>query len=71
MVPAKRPGTTTGHLAPWQALLVVLVGLGMGLRFYLNTDTGRYKWHKLQLRLPLVGRVPENRSHCADWSYQT
>jgi MSHA biogenesis protein MshG len=41
----------------WQALLVVLVGLGMGLRFYLNSDTGRYKWHKLQLRLPLVGRV--------------
>ncbi len=41
----------------WQILLVGLVGLVMGLRLYLNSETGRYKWHKLQLRLPGVGSV--------------
>jgi len=41
----------------WQLLLVGVVALVMGLRFYLNSETGRYKWHKLQLRLPGVGSV--------------
>jgi MSHA biogenesis protein MshG len=41
----------------WQILLVGLVALVMGLRFYLHSETGRYKWHKLQLRLPGVGSV--------------
>jgi len=41
----------------WQELLagsVVLVG---GIRLYVRSDTGRYKWHKLRLRLPAVGKV--------------
>ncbi len=41
----------------WQELLagsVVLVG---GIRMYVRSDTGRYKWHKLRLRLPVLGRV--------------
>jgi len=41
----------------WQELLagsVVLVG---GIRMYIRSDTGRYKWHRLRLRLPVVGRV--------------
>ena len=41
----------------WQILLVGVVALVMGLRFYLHSETGRYKWHKLQLRLPGVGSV--------------
>jgi MSHA biogenesis protein MshG len=41
----------------WQILLVGVVALLMGLRFYLHSETGRYKWHKLQLRLPGVGSV--------------
>jgi MSHA biogenesis protein MshG len=41
----------------WQILLVGVVALVMGLRMYLHSETGRYKWHKLQLRLPLVGGV--------------
>ncbi len=41
----------------WQVLLVGVVALVTGLRFYLSSDNGRYRWHKLQLRLPLVGRV--------------
>jgi MSHA biogenesis protein MshG len=41
----------------WQILLVGVVALVTGLRFYLHSETGRYKWHKLQLRLPGVGSV--------------
>ncbi len=41
----------------WQELLasgVVLIG---GIRMYVRSDTGRYKWHKLRLRLPVIGKV--------------
>jgi MSHA biogenesis protein MshG len=41
----------------WQSLLVTGVIAIMGVRYYVRSDTGRYKWHKLQLRLPLIGRV--------------
>jgi len=41
----------------WQILLVAVVALVVGLRLYLKSDNGRYRWHKLQLRLPLVGSV--------------
>jgi len=39
---------------------VMLVGAIMimtGIGLYLRSDSGRYKWHKAQLRLPLVGKV--------------
>ncbi|GMQ88794.1 MAG: type II secretion system F family protein [Gammaproteobacteria bacterium] len=41
----------------WQELLagsVVLIG---GIRVYVRGDAGRYKWHKLRLHLPVVGKV--------------
>ncbi|WP_455235259.1 type II secretion system F family protein [Thiogranum longum] len=41
----------------WQGLLVAIVLLVTGIRLYIRGDTGRYKWHKLQLQLPLVGKV--------------
>jgi MSHA biogenesis protein MshG len=41
----------------WHILLMGLAALVMGLRFYLHSDNGRYRWHKLQLRLPVVGTV--------------
>jgi len=37
-------------------MLVALVVIGVVL-FYVKTAAGRYKWHGLLLRLPLVGRV--------------
>ena len=41
----------------WQVLLVGIVLSIAGTRLYVRGDSGRYKWHKLQLRLPLVGKV--------------
>ena len=41
----------------WQELLaggVIVIG---GIRLYVRSDIGRYKWHKLRLRLPVVGKV--------------
>lgn len=41
----------------WQVIVGVMVAAFMGLRAYINSDSGRYKWHKLLLRMPLVGKV--------------
>lgn len=41
----------------WQALLIGSVVLFTGARMYVRGDAGRYKWHKAQLRMPLVGKV--------------
>ncbi|MFQ5642082.1 MAG: type II secretion system F family protein [Thiogranum sp.] len=41
----------------WQELLAGGMVLVVGIRMYLRSDSGRYKWHKLRLRLPVVGKV--------------
>jgi MSHA biogenesis protein MshG len=41
----------------WPGLLVGLVAAFFGLRAWLRTPRGRYRWHKLQLHLPLIGPV--------------
>ena len=41
----------------WQLLLGMGAALAVGLRMYVHSEEGRYRWHKLQLRIPLVGKV--------------
>jgi MSHA biogenesis protein MshG len=41
----------------WELLLGFAFVAGAALRIYLNSDDGRYRWHRLQLRLPLVGKI--------------
>ncbi|HHH42627.1 MAG TPA: type II secretion system F family protein [Gammaproteobacteria bacterium] len=41
----------------WQLLLAGGVVLFAATRMYVHSDTGRYQWHKLKLRLPVVGKV--------------
>lgn len=41
----------------WQSLVTAGVLGVMGLRFYIRGETGRYKWHKVQLKLPVVGNI--------------
>jgi MSHA biogenesis protein MshG len=44
-------------VAYWPLLLLLLGSVIGGVRWYVGTETGRYRWDKLKLRLPLVGTV--------------
>lgn len=41
----------------WPLLLAALAGIVVAVRFYVNTPTGRYKWDRLKLRIPVVGDI--------------
>jgi len=41
----------------WPVILIMAGLTGIGLRYYLHSASGRYKWHKLQLRIPVIGKV--------------
>ena len=41
----------------WYIVLGGIVGIVFGTRAYLGTQNGRYRWHKLKLRLPVVGKL--------------
>ncbi len=41
----------------WLLMLAVLVAAVLGVRFYINTPDGRYKWDKYKFRLPVVGEI--------------
>lgn len=41
----------------WELLLTGILSAIVGIRIYIRTDDGRYRWDKLKLRLPLAGEV--------------
>ncbi|NNJ92709.1 MAG: type II secretion system F family protein [Gammaproteobacteria bacterium] len=41
----------------WPAILVGLVSLAIVIRFWLDTQEGRYRWDKWLLRAPIVGGI--------------
>ncbi|MHB1676604.1 MAG: type II secretion system F family protein [Sulfuriferula sp.] len=41
----------------WLLLLVGLIGSGMAFKFYTGSGKGRYRWDKLRLRFPIVGKI--------------
>jgi MSHA biogenesis protein MshG len=41
----------------WPHMLVVLAAAILGVRYYLQTDSGRYQWDKLKLNIPVVGSI--------------
>ncbi|MBL1320616.1 MAG: type II secretion system F family protein [Methylophaga sp.] len=51
----------------WQYILVGLVIAFMGIKAYIKTDEGKYKWDRQKLRLPLVGTII-NRATLARFS---
>ena len=55
-------------LAYWPHMLVVLLGIIFGIRSYLKTKSGLYKWDRIKTRLPIVGSIIE-RSILARFSY--
>lgn len=44
-------------VAWWPYLLAALIATVAGIRFYVHTEQGRYRWDKLKLRLPVVGGI--------------
>lgn len=49
--------TSNFTVAYWYVILIVLGLAALGLRVYVKTTEGRYRWHKLKLRLPAVGGI--------------
>ena len=41
----------------WMFMLVILIGAAIGFKRYINTDTGRYKWHRFILQVPIIGDI--------------
>ena len=50
-------GTSNFMVAYWPYLLAGLGGVVVGVRYYVQTETGRYNWDRLKLRLPIVGDI--------------
>jgi len=49
--------TSNFFVAHWPVLLVGMVGLFVAARMYVRSPNGRYRWHRLKLRLPIVGNL--------------
>lgn len=44
-------------VAFWPYMLIGLILAFVGLRYYINTEDGRYKWDKAKLHIPIVGNL--------------
>ena len=49
--------TSDAMINHWHFMLVGTILAMINIGLYLHSDSGRYRWHKAQLHLPLVGRV--------------
>jgi MSHA biogenesis protein MshG len=50
-------GTSDFFVAYWPLMIVSLVAGVVGLRMYVGTPAGRYRWGRLKLHLPVVGEL--------------
>jgi MSHA biogenesis protein MshG len=41
----------------WTAILAVMALAAIGIRYYISTPEGEYRWDRAKLRLPIVGRI--------------
>ncbi len=49
---------TSGFMSRnWTAILAITVLLALAVRYYVSTGEGEYRWDRLKLRLPIVGRI--------------
>ncbi len=44
-------------VAYWAYILAALFITSLGLRHYLNTENGQYRWDKYKLRIPIIGGI--------------
>ncbi len=52
-------GSSNFMVAYWPYLLVLVLGATVGVHQWLQTDRGRYLWHRYRMRIPVVGPVLE------------
>jgi MSHA biogenesis protein MshG len=52
-------GMSEFFLTQWQYLVIGLILIIYAVRRYVNTDSGRYRWDKFKLRIPVVGAILE------------
>lgn len=50
-------GFSAWMVAWWPMLVVGVIGAGMGVRAYLRTPNGRYRWDARKIKLPIVGDI--------------
>lgn len=50
-------GFSAWMLAWWPMLIVSFIGTVFGVRAYLRTPSGRYRWDARKLKLPIVGEI--------------
>jgi MSHA biogenesis protein MshG len=44
-------------VAYWPVILMTIITAVFALRYYVRTPEGRYRWHKMKLGIPVVGKV--------------
>lgn len=49
--------TSQFTVAYWPLLLALLIVILFGIRLYVRTPDGRYRWHRLKLRIPVIGGI--------------
>jgi MSHA biogenesis protein MshG len=49
--------TSSFTVAYWPYMIGALVAMVLAIRYYVRTPEGRYRWHKLKLKLPVVGSI--------------
>jgi MSHA biogenesis protein MshG len=52
-------GSSNFMVSYWPYLLVAALGAIVGVQQWLQTDAGRYLWHRYRMRIPVVGPVLE------------
>lgn len=50
-------GFSNFMLTFWPLLLLVVLGLFFGFRYYISLTVGRYKWDKFKLNIPIAGKI--------------
>jgi len=49
--------TSKFTVAYWPLILAMAIAAVLAIRIYIKTDEGRYRWHRLKLRLPVAGKI--------------
>ena len=52
-------GTSNFFVEQWPFILLFVVAVVFGIRYYVNTEEGELRWHRTKLALPIVGSILE------------